>query len=192
MEAISSQCTCFCPKSRPKVCEVVQLFQDAKVKSPCHDIPLSTSQSTAIEHHDKLVAVGVTPLDQEIADDATNNCAFLSILIADLIALKASDANSPFDADQWNVLSSVIDKIILAQPKRFNPVRDVTRLYDVSEAYDILCKANILSRELEFREKLITSHGVFSKDGRDALLKVVHALSSASSVINVANYRCGR
>lgn len=150
------------------------------------------SQSTAIENHDKLVAVGATPLDQEISDDATNSCAFLSVLIADLIAVKASDANFPFEADQWNALSSDIDKIILAQPKRFNPVRDVTRLYDVSEAYDILRKANILSRELEFHEELITSHGVFSKDGRDALHKAVNALSSASLVINVASYGCGR
>lgn len=92
--------------------------------------------------------------------------------------MKASDANSPFEAEQWKALSSDIHKIILAQPKCFNPVRDVTRLYDVSEAYNILRKANILSTELEFHEELITSHGVFSKDGHDALLKAIHALSS--------------
>ena len=94
MEAIFSQCTQFCPKSRPRVQEVVQLFEAAKIKPPCHDIPLSTSQSTAIERHDKLVAVGDIPLDQDIPDDATNSCAFLSILVTELIAGKRSDWHS--------------------------------------------------------------------------------------------------
>lgn len=43
MEAIYNQCTRFCPDSRPGVCQVVQLLQDAKIKPPCLDIPLSVS-----------------------------------------------------------------------------------------------------------------------------------------------------
>ena len=80
----------------------------------------------------------------------------------------------------------------MTQPTRFNPFRDVTKLYDVSEAYTILRKANSSSVELDFREEIVTSHGVFSKDRRDALLKGVNALSTACSVTNVAIYSCGR
>ena len=35
-EAISSQCTCFCPKSRPRICEVVQLFQVLPTAAPLY------------------------------------------------------------------------------------------------------------------------------------------------------------
>ena len=89
-------------------------------------------------------------------------------------------------------LSNEIDKIILTQPTRFNPVRDVTRLYDASEAYTILRNTNILSRELDFYEEIVTSHGVFSKDGQGTLFKAVNALSTACAVTNVAIYSCGR
>lgn len=142
----------------------MQLLQDAKIKPPCLDIPLSVSQSTALGRHEELVAAGATPLYQDIPGDATNSCAFLSVLIAELFAVKGSDVNSSFEGTQWNALSGEIDNIILAQPNRFNPVRDIKRLYDVSEAYAILRKAKILSRDLDFREELVTSQGVFSKD----------------------------
>ena len=190
IEAIFSQCAHFCSRSRPSVQEVVQLFQVAKINPPRHDIPLLTSQSTAIERHDRLVAVGDIPTDQDIPDDATNSCAFLSILVTELIAGKGSDWHCRCSDEQWYALSSEIDKIILTQPTRFNPIRDVTRLYDVSEAYTLPRKANILSRDLDFHEEIITSNGVFSKDGRDALLKAVNTLATACAVTNVAIYSC--
>lgn len=42
-----------------------------------------------------------------------------------------------------------------------------------------------------YRESL-TSHGVFSIDGLDALFKAVNVLSTACAVTNVAIYSCGR
>lgn len=38
--------------------------------------------------------------------------------MAHVIAMKGSNENSPFQAEQWNMLSSDIDKIILTKPKR--------------------------------------------------------------------------
>lgn len=192
LEAIFYESTRFGPKDRPSAGQVVQLFQNVKTRPPCRDIPLSASQSTAIECNDKLVAIGATPLNENIPNDATDSCAFLSVLITELFIVERCNVKSAAEAKQWNVLSSEIDNIILAMPSRFNPFREIKRLYDVSEAYTILRKAKIVSREFEFHEELITSHGVFSRDGREALLKATCALSTASPETNVAIYSCGR
>lgn len=192
LEAIFYESTRFGPKDRPSAGQVVQLFQNVNTRPPCRDIPLSASQSTAIECNDKLVAIGATPLNENIPNDATNSCAFLSVLITELFIVERCNVKSAAEAKQWNVLSSEIDNIILAMPSRFNPFREIKRMYDVSEAYTILRKAKIVSQEFEFHEELITSHGVFSRDGREALLKATCALSTASPVTNVAIYSCGR
>lgn len=56
--------------------------------SPCHscrNIPLAVSQSTAVECYDHLVAAVGHALPGHIPGDATNACAFLSLLISDLV-----------------------------------------------------------------------------------------------------------
>lgn len=79
------QCTSFCPRNRAKVLNIVQLFKEIKIaKSTARDIQLSVNQTTAVECHDKPVAAGATPLNVQIPSDATNSCAFLSVLITDL------------------------------------------------------------------------------------------------------------
>lgn len=180
MERILNECVTFCPANRPKVVEIVQLFQDVKhLKQTGRDIPLSVSQSTAVECHDKLVAAGAIPLNKGISNDATNSCAFLSVLIADLFVGQSGNVTLPaLDTVKWSVLVKQIDKIVLTMPNRFNLFRNIERMYDVSEAYAILRKANNLSREFEFTEELVSPHHVFSK-------------CAASEPNNTAIYSCG-
>ena len=84
MEKPFKQCACFSPEDRPKCPEIVQLFRASKQGSLCRDIPLSVSQTTAVDHHDNLVAVGATSLNADIPNDAINSCSFLSVIITDL------------------------------------------------------------------------------------------------------------
>lgn len=68
---------------------MADLLQDEK-RSISPDIPLSVSQSTAVEYHDQLVAVGAAPPGEDIADDATNSCALLAVGIADKLLEEGS------------------------------------------------------------------------------------------------------
>ena len=193
MEGILNECATFCPTNRPTVLKIVQLFQDVKHLKPTgRDIPLSVSQSTAIECHDKPVAAGAIPLNKNIPNDATNSCAFLSVLITDLFVGQSGNVTLPaLDTAKWSLLVKQIDEIVLTMPNRFNLFRNIERMYDVSEAYVILRNANILSREFEFTEELASPHPVFSKKGRDALLRAVSKLCAASKLSNAAIYSCG-
>lgn len=55
-------------------------------RSISHDIPMNVSQSTAVEGHDRLVAVSAAS-SGDILDDATNGCALLAVGIADQLIL---------------------------------------------------------------------------------------------------------
>lgn len=95
------------------------------------------------------------------------------------------------DTTKWSVLVKQIDEIFLTMPNCFNLFRNIERMYDVSEAYIILRKVNILSRGFEFREELVSPRHVFSKKGQDALLRALSRLCAASKPNNVAIYSCG-
>ena len=94
------------------------------------------------------------------------------------------------DTAKWSVLVKQIDEIVLTMLNRFNLFRNIEKMYDVSEAYIILRNANILSREFEFTEELVSPHHVFSKKERDALLRAVSRLGAASKPNNIAIYSC--
>ena len=186
MEIIFNASARFCPKDRPKGSQMVQLFRDSKHPAPCRDISLSVSQSTAVVCHDKLVAVGATPLGEDIPNDAINSCAFLSVIITDLfIDGDTHDTSTGFESTKWDVLSREIDNIVLTMPRRFNPFRNTGTMYDVSEAYAILHNAKIVPTVYQLNEEIITSHAVFSKNGRESLIKAVHTLSSDHRETNI-------
>ena len=83
VDEIFTQCTKFAPSDRPSVEQIVARLQVRDDnRSISHDIPLNVSQSTAVEGHDRLVAVSAAS-GGDILDDATNGCALLSVGIAD-------------------------------------------------------------------------------------------------------------
>ena len=162
------------------------------MKPTGRDVPLSVSQSAAVECHDKLVAAGAIPLNKNIPNDATNSCAFLSVLTTDLFVGQSGNVTLPaLDTAKWSLLVKQIDEIVLTMPNRFKLFRNIERMYDVLEAYVILRNTNILSREFKFTEELVSPHPVFSKKGCDALLRAVSKLCPASKPSNAAIYSCG-
>ena len=191
MEKPFKQCACFFPEDRPKCPEIVQLFRASKQGPLCRDIPLSVSQATAVNHHDNLVAAGATPLNVDIPNDATNSCSFLSVIITDLFVKEGTNVTPSFDNSKWDSLARKIDNIIITMPGRFNPFRSTGKMYDVSEAYAILRNAEIVPKKYELREEIITPQAVFSKTGREALLKAVHSISTDHRGTKIAIYSCG-
>ena len=97
----------------------------------------------------------------------------------------------PFDNSKWDLLARKIDNIIITMPGRFNPFRSTGKMYDVSEAYAILRNAEIVPKKYELREEIITPQAVFSKTGREALLKAVHSISTDHRGTKIALYSCG-
>ena len=191
MELPFKQCARFSPKDRPKCPEIVQSFRNSKHGASCRDIPLSVSQTTAVDRHDTLVAAGATPLNADVPNDATNSCSFLSVIITDLFVEEGTNVTSSFDTAKWDLLARRIDNIIITMPRQFNPLRSTGVMYDVSEAYAILRNADIVPTEYELREEIVTPHSVFSKTGREALLKAVHAISTDQGGTKIAIYSCG-
>ena len=163
MENIFTECTRFCPADRPSVSQIVKLLRERNIPPPgCRYIPLTVSQSTAVECHDKLIAAGAVPLDN-VSHDATNSCAFLSVIITDLFLAEHRPA---LGADKWKMLVKEIDNIILTSPCRFNPLRNIQQMYDVEEACVILRNAKIVTRKFELREELLTPRGIHQERTR--------------------------
>ena len=135
--------------------EQIKSSENSTVVSECQtlmltvqDIPLSVSQSTAVECHDKLIAAGSIPLNKNNPNSATYSCTFLTVLITDLfVGQSANNVTIPvLDTAKWSVLVKQTYEIILTTPDRINLFRNIERMYGVWEAYAILHNANILSR----------------------------------------------
>ena len=83
VDEIFAKCTKFAPSDRPSAEQIVAWLQVRDDnRSISHDIPLNVSQSTAVEGHDRLVAVSAAS-GGDILNDATNGCALLAVGIAD-------------------------------------------------------------------------------------------------------------
>ena len=72
----------------------------------------------------------------EIPNDATNPCAFLAILIAHELR--------ELENMSWRCVADTAESIIVTYPQVFNRFRDVSRHYDVMEAYSLLKNHNCL------------------------------------------------
>lgn len=83
VDEIFAQCTKFAPSDRPSAEQILARLQVRDDnRSISHDIPMNVSQSTAVEGHDRLVAVSAAS-GGDILNDATNGCALLAVGIAD-------------------------------------------------------------------------------------------------------------
>ncbi len=121
-----------------------------------------------------MVAVGVPKLS--FNNDASNSCAFLSVLTSNkLISCSNTEANLQL-TDFWSKLAEAVNDIILTSQISFNPLRDITQHYDVMEAANILKIAGLVHPKLEFEEKILTTYGAFSKEGKNDLSNVIRKL----------------
>ena len=83
--------------------------------------------------------------------DGTNSCAYLSLGIINQL-LKKNSENYKYE----------IEDIITNFPNKFNCYRDITKLADIYEAYDVLSKNKLLDFEFDFNEKMVDSDSLYS------------------------------
>ena len=122
--------------------------------------PLSNSQSTALESADREMAESVhrqmsVSSPGVIQNDGTNACAFLALGIIDEFC-NSNDIDENCTADIENVIKSF--------PAKFNPMRNVEKLYDIEEAYDILLQSNLLKNRFTFNEDFLEKKEMFTMD----------------------------
>ena len=183
LEGVFEKCTVFDSTKRHKASCLVEMFnpRDGPVG---RNIPLAVSQSTSVEQHDQLVADGAIPMSNEIPSDATNSCSFLSVLIAKRILEERRDDDLPslkVALEEWHFFSENVRSLVLTMPDRFNHYRDINRMYNVHEAYTILCKASIIKESFELFEEIIASSRVFTKKSRGSLCKALEKLSESNT-----------
>lgn len=141
------------PSSRPAMVEVIKMIcrekQTTRITSSnkqenSTEIHLKVSQTTAVENVDRELQKTQDGNCQqptcysnlEIPDDATNACAFLTILIAHELR--------ELENMSWRCVADTAESIIVTYPHVFNRFRDVSRHYDAMEAYTLLKKHNCL------------------------------------------------
>jgi hypothetical protein len=137
---------------------------------------LKVSQSTSVENLDHEVQLahqtGVGPhvsYEAGIPDDATNACAFLTLMIAHQLYEME-------EAVSWNYLGRIAEVTIVTFPHVLNTLRDITKMYDVMEAYAMLKENNCLPSCYYLTEELPCNDDVHSDVGKkrlyDGIIKV--------------------
>lgn len=150
-------------------------------------IPLSVSQSTALEESDLIFARQVCSKKQVeageksvVENDGTNCCSFLCIAICNGFLTN----NIPL---QWDELKSASEDIITGLPLLVNKLRihEELRLFS---AYPNHRNANVV-RECKLSEEFVGGTSVFSAAGRQNLVNAL-AVKSETSSKAIGVYKC--
>ena len=146
-----------------------------------HAINLDCSQNTAVELHDKECAKRVATASQNlviqdgILNEATNACIFLDLKICDEILI-----NSELNCEGLFKKIAVISNGIIWNypPCKLNTIRDISMLYDLEEAYELIKQADHITTTMKFVESIGCLKGVFTSEGRLSFEKSLVRLSS--------------
>ena len=106
-------------------------------------------------------------------NDGTYSCVFLSIGI---IGIKLYE----FSSFQKHTVISEITNVLINFPIKFNPYSDTYQLADICETYTILFKNHLLSREMEFSEKLVDNNKLYSFEIPNELESELHKMKSST------------
>lgn len=174
LEEVYIGCTSFDPNMRFSLRHVEEVLNGTyDVPNFCDVVKLKVTQSTAIEQMDRQVANKLSiendniPIQSPgllVTNDGSNACAFLSVKIADRIIHELG----PHISDVAS-LAEMVEEVIWILPERINAKRDMSRFYDVSEAYSILCKEAVLNSQYDFFEELPFADCIYSFDSRSRL-----------------------
>ncbi len=167
LSEIYEGCTTFDPLQRLTASKVVKLL--ACLDDHLDVFPLTVSQNSAMEKYDMLVAVDRVVDDDQLLENAVNACSFISIVLGDLILSQGDIA----EADLKQIIISHAEHAITDIPRHFNPYRDSEQLYDAQEAYNILRRADVITKDYELTEEVLTSHCAFSDDGKQLFLSAM-------------------
>ena len=188
LKFIYESCATISPSSRPSVREVVNMIRarkrsTANSSSTLHESPmeihLKISQATAIANVSQEPVMGpevnveqsVYHANSEIPGDATNACAFLTILIAH--ELHESEGMS------WRCIAETAENIISTYPHVFNRFRDVSLQYDIMEAYTMLKDNNCLpDNRYYLTEGLPYKENALFELGKEQLLEAMTKVAS--------------
>ena len=183
------KCTCFRPSERPPAAEIKELFREDNHVPTCKDIPLKVSQSSAVASYDHEVLSAGCELKEMavIPNDGTNACVFLCLLISDRLY---RDGERPLSEDCWRDTASLVEEIIVTSPSSFNRLRDLSKFYDVMEAYQLLRKDGLIAK-YTISEEMVPRQRVYSQTGRAALMDAVTSLYKGDNKSRMALYTCG-
>lgn len=87
-----------------------------------------------------------------------------------------------------DVCAKVVEKIIRTYPIQFNPFRNISRMYDVEEGYEIIRQAKLVKTKYALHQELVIPHCDFTKNGRSALMQAVTKLEKEDAPVSVAIY----
>lgn len=135
-------------------------------------LPLKISQATAVEQFDQKLATHLheaghgeaVQAGAVLSNDGTNACAFLSVKIVDTILTEIGA-----EGDVFAKVAATTEDTIWLLPEKINAYRDLSKIYDPVEAYDILLGKKIIKSFYDFSEELPFADGVFSVEGRQKL-----------------------
>ena len=175
LEEVYLGCTNWDPTKRLSILAVEKILSgEYSVSKNCDQFKLNVTQSTATELNDRRVAFKLQCSDENqfesseqasvVSNDGTNACAFLSVKIAEKI-IHGLDGNSP----NITTLVPCIEEVIWYLPGHINTKRDMTRFYDVMEAYTMLSNEQLLDSGYDLYEELPFDDCVYSFDGRRKL-----------------------
>ncbi len=121
-----------------------------------------------------------------LCDDGTNACAFLCLKIAHNIFTNSNSCS-------WQDIAKISEKVIVDFPRAINDYRDVSKNYDVVEAYEILRVTFSLPSNYELFEKLPYSYGVFTTEGKQMFLEAATNMMDGNDTIGfytIGFYTC--
>ncbi len=152
----------------------------------CSVVNLPISQKSALEESHCLAArkfqagSSVLPasqkqMAQEVSNDGTNSCVFLCLKICDKL-MKSTYTEDTLSSN----ISDVTVDIINTYPFELNPHRDISKKYDILEAYTIM-NTNAHIGHFDFTEELPFADGVFAKQSRTNLERKLQSLANKNS-----------
>lgn len=86
-------------------------------------------------------------------------------------------------------IAHLAEEVIINFPLRFNPIREQSQHYDVSEAYKLLRESKVVEEEYEFSEEILSNHGVYSACVREELTAAEYQLTTETQM-RPAFYSC--
>lgn len=183
LKKIYETCTMKCPTSRPPINEVLKMIR-AERHSTTSESELEThlriSQFTSVENVDQELQKNDQGKDcqqsfcnsSDIPDDATNACAFLTIMIANEL--------HEMEEIYWDVLAETVETIILTFPRVLNKFRDISSHYDVMEAHMMLRENHCLPDRYYLTEEIPYPDDALSEPGKRELVKALTSMAVLS------------
>ena len=192
IEDIYDLCARFDPSLRPTAMRVLQAVrsEESLVVHKLH-----VSQSSAIEQADLNFAREVNDgsilkncYENQIhpQNDGTNACTFLAIAIGDKFLQEAAKENDI----TLDYLVRLGEEAINNLPSKINDHRDLSKMYDPSEAKSILEQNQLLGSTYDLSEECISANGVFSKAGMTELIQSLTSKQKEDVKSRVGLYTC--